>query len=241
MEGFVLVSFLQSFLNSPTSIIALLSATVAFFAYIYQKSEKRKDKAYQIANLYAKELIPRLRFISYVLHIVGAAPYSEKFADKMIKFDNSELSALVSISEYEKTFLNINTEMLETAGIKSGFDINACPCYNLLATQPGDSRNELLAFAFQKIVISFLNELESISMLLRYNICDEKIIYQSLQQTFLGNMKFWYYHISLDNYLNEDRYYDNLIWLYTKWRNRKIRQAVKASKNSASFLGKKLF
>ena len=226
--------FLHWFFSFPTATIALVSTIIAFCAYTYQRKEKRKKQAYQIANIFGKEFIPKLRFISYILIDLNDSFFS-RFSGKMEDFDRSELISI--LNEQHKTIediivplekIDINT--LESASRRSGLDINSMPCYSLRDTIPEKERGEQLSFAFQKFIIDFLNEIEAMALLFRYNIADEKVVYPILHQLFLKHMKYWYYFIADNNYQNESQYYVNLIWLYRKWIKRQTEQKQKSAK-----------
>ncbi|MCL2773099.1 MAG: DUF4760 domain-containing protein [Oscillospiraceae bacterium] len=231
------------FFATPMPIMTVISVCIALLAYKFQKNEKRKDKAYQIADRYSKNLIPRARFISCILKDIGIDNYIKTFQDGMIRFDNYELTKLLNencFCEFKKCLEKINIKNVKIAVLKSGFNINSFFGYNIIDERSYISENNLYPVILEKILYNFLNEVESLCVLLRYNIADEKIIYQPLHLIFLGNIKYWYYFISKDNYLNGDRYYDNLIWLYNKWNKRKNKQIKKGNTKSIAYRGKKL-
>ena len=228
----------------PMPLVAMVSAAVALSAYLYQRNEKRKQKAYEVAAAYANHLIPRFRIIGYILEEIGMKEHTRKFTD-MMRFDNSELNKY--LQDWGKTNLDfydlmkkIDRDIIERSVAKAGYNIIDYWGYTLISGQAQEHRPDIYRIGFEKMVINFLNELESMAMLFRYNIADEKIVYQSMHQSYLGHMSNWYYFISYDNYTNECRYYDNLIWLYHKWNCRKSKRSRRFKRWAYSYKGRKL-
>lgn len=236
--------FLNWFFSSPTPIIAAISATIALIAYCYQRNEKKKNKAHEVAADYAKHFIPRFRIIGYILEEIGMREYTRRFVN-INRFDNSELNKClqdwgISNQTFYELMEKIDRSIIERSVAKAGCNIIDYWGYTIIDGQAEEQRGKLYKIGFEKMVINFLNELESMAILFRYNIADEKIIYQSMHQSFLGHISNWYYFISNDNYTDDSRYYDNLIWLYHKWDSRKSKQTERYKKKAFSYKGKKL-
>lgn len=237
-------SLFNWFFGSPTPIVAVISATIALIAYLYQRNEKKKHKAHEMAERYACCLIPRLRMIGYILEEIGARKYTRKITS-MIRFDNSELNKHlqdlgISSQDFRDLMKNVDKDIIERSIAKAGYNIPELWGYTIIDGQAEVQKLELYQIWFEKMVINFLNELESMAMLFRYNVADEKIVYQSMHQIYLKHMANWYYFISCDNYTDESRYYDNLIWLYHKWNARKVKQTKRFKQNALAFKGRKL-
>lgn len=86
---------------------------------------------------------------------------------------------------------------------------------------------KILLDALHGVENRLLNDLEWFSMQCRYGVADEKLLYQSLHQTFLAEVQLLYLRISIINTESEDKYYTNIIWLFTKWRKRLIKYREK--------------
>ena len=69
-------------------------------------------------------------------------------------------------------------------------------------------------------VTRLLNNLEWFAMSCRYGLADEKMLYQSLHQTFLSHIWLLYFYICKSNFNNEDKLYTNIIWLFNLWKDR---------------------
>jgi hypothetical protein len=70
---------------------------------------------------------------------------------------------------------------------------------------------------FMKLMTELLNELEWFSMHFTYNLADEKLVYQSLHQTFTSNVQTLYFFIGRINKIPSEKYYTNIIELYGTW------------------------
>ncbi|WP_085829061.1 DUF4760 domain-containing protein [Clostridium massiliodielmoense] len=77
---------------------------------------------------------------------------------------------------------------------------------------------------FNIVVCEILNQLEYFAMNFNSNIADERTVYQSLHQTFLGLVKLLYFRISEVNNSGKDKYYTNIIDLFNKWADRYNKQ-----------------
>lgn len=240
------MNFIQWFFDTPTPTLALVSAIVAILAYLYQRKEKRKINAQIIAEKYAKDIIKRMRFMKYVLVEIGYNKIANIFEEKMFAFDNSELSTILNknnrtINTFEDLLKRVNKKILDINIVKSQIlSQSRSIWYSEFDELDETSKHKFSVVVFRGFITDLLNELEAICILLRYNIADEKIIYQSLHQTFLEHFKFWYYFISIDNYQNENRYYDNLIWVYKKWNKRHNYIKKKNQDKNSFYFGKRL-
>ncbi len=221
--------FFDFFAGVPTSLIAFLSLIVAFIAYLFQRNALRKQKACELAKYYAEQIIPRIRFISLVLENIKQTPpdnqdefvhiATDKFKGKMKRFDRGEYNELWGYApNIKKTYLdNITYEHLKIASEKSLFDIESL-------CNEESTVDKIYPHVFGRIVRDLLNALEAFSMLFRYNIADEKMVYQSLHQVLLLRMPLLYYFIAEENLKTEERWYESIIWLYCKWEKRRNKQ-----------------
>lgn len=80
----------------------------------------------------------------------------------------------------------------------------------------------------------------------RYGLADEEMLYQSLHQTYISQVRLLYFYICVNNTTNEDNVYTNLIWLFNVWKTRlkeiqenKLARQAKA-KERASILEEQL-
>ncbi|MBD5522169.1 MAG: hypothetical protein HDR03_13285 [Lachnospiraceae bacterium] len=219
--------------SSPTAAIALISAIIALLAYKYQRRVQKKYNAFLIAKKYAKEMIPRMRIIKKILKAIGANDYIAQFED-VKRFDSSELNEILQKNSLEsgnfkKLLQNITLDIWKEALLENGSDFCNQSWYNMLSMEENID-SSILSNGFESFVHDFLNDLETMALALRYNIADEKLIYQSLHQTYLNHIRIWYYFIAFENLFGENRYYENIVWLYHKWYERKEKQKKKFEK-----------
>lgn len=223
-------SFIPWFFSSPTPIIAVISAVIAFAAYMYQRAEKRKKFACEIADRYATSFLPRIRYIGKVLEQIELSAITANFSN-FEKFDEDELKTKLSThpqmncDEFEAKFDAITKSDLQEALSYSG---NAKYMQAIHEALLANQQCGKIGVAFHKFVLDMLNELEGMAISLKYNIADEKIIYQALHQTYCKHMKNWYYFIAVENHSNENRYYSNIISIYMTWykRNEKNKRSI---------------
>lgn len=233
-----MIAVIQWLFHEPSTIIALISVSIAILVYFYQRKQHSKYNSYQIADQYATSLMKRIRYVKAVLNDINFSDFVSDFEDKMIRFDNGELNLLLERNKYNTVTIQSELNRINKEGLrKHMIEPDFFEAYNTLEQY---ASGHTYARFFEKYILDLLNELESVCILLRYNLADEKIIYQSLHQSFLKNFPYWYYFIAKDNYMNENRYYDNLIWVYKKWKSRHNKLKEKNAKQQNSYIGNRL-
>lgn len=232
----------------------------------YEVSNERheKEKAIELAEVYAKEVIPRLSYICAIYERIGINEIFSKLKnEKLKKFDKSELSDLIDnndlskiknslktidyfilltnkakLSREEHTSLQMYLKMTSILKLKNGtelFSMDLQDIHELLKSKMTDKDKigeffgiiEKLRLDYINVKQEFenqkndlLNILEYFCMYLNTGVADEKVIYQSLHQSFLAVVKVCYYDIAVLNETGKDKYYTNIIELYSHWNNR---------------------
>lgn len=87
---------------------------------------------------------------------------------------------------------------------------------------------------FHFLITSTLNELEYMCMYISTGVADKDCIYNSLHQQFFQTISYLYFHISLINVDNKNKYYTNVITVYTMW----VEKYLQACKMEKSIKGK---
>ncbi len=135
---------------------------------------------------------------------------AEEFCNKI-----SHLSGNIT-REFEKHNLY---EKIETK-----IDLNNIKYFNskeLVKIIPKDFATEYLTSTseenFRNQIAILLNNLEYISMYIRNNLTNDKVIYQSLHQIFLKSVKMCYIYIAYKNQSKPDKFFTNIIYVYRKW------------------------
>ena len=217
--------FIPWFFDSPSPIIAFVSVSLAFVVYLYQRAEKKKHLACSIANKYAVYFLPRIRYIGKVLQLANVTPIISRF-EEADNYDEKELKRILngqqsSIEDLKNKIASVNKEELEMALCYSGNPSYMIPIHTHLA----ENIDKDFYLVFSKFVLDMLNELEGEITALRYNIADEKLVYQSLHQTYLNHMKNWYFFIAYENTTDESQYF------FTDYGKNEILKKKKKYKN----------
>lgn len=216
--------FFFQLIRTPTAIVALVSALIALLAYLSQRKVVKKQNACSIADRYATSILPRMRYIDGILQLTGAVDITHRFSgfkNFTEKELNEQLLLAGATSEIYLDKLNkIDRNILDTAYAQCGCS-EVIKQYHDALIFVLEHAEDQIHISVSKLIMDFLNELEAISILMHYNIADEKLIYQSMHQTLISHMKNWYYFISDKNRNDQDRFFTNLIWLYNTWNKRK--------------------
>ena len=234
--SFYMTKFLIWFFSTPTAFTGLISIFIAFSVYQYQRNEKRKYNAFVNAEYYSKYLLPKIRFIHYLLEELDLIKVISCF-NGFTKFTTKEVRDFLSKNShsneiFNKRFQEINLEKITIVLIKSKNTSKNFEYYTYLDSLKNielEEKKKIIAIAFEREIVSFLNDLEAFSMSIRYNLIDEKVVYQSLHQTFLDFIPEWYYHLAIHNDMDEARIYTNVIWVYKRWNNIREKQRKKAN------------
>lgn len=239
-------SFCKSVSASPfefiTMLIAGLSALIAFCAYVFQRRQSKKASACKLARYYAENIISRASYISSV-YVANEYAETNKAAfplEKIVSFTKKEMERLISEIDKEiaiedsenisPTSLRINKIIFASSEDERKMYIDMHIEENH-GTQPSENLNAiLLREDFGREINLLLNDLEWFSMQCRYKVADEKLIYQSLHQSFLSEVQMLYRYICTHNINGEDKYYTNLIWLFNTWKKRLLKYRRKNDK-----------
>lgn len=80
-------------------------------------------------------------------------------------------------------------------------------------------------------MIDLLNEIEVRALQLNCGIYDEAMVYPILHQTYLKNIRYFYYFVSSENSQDYDQFYIYTIWLYNVWNRRVETEKTKLKKS----------
>ena len=222
--------FFEWLFATPTPLVAVISAIIAYLAYNHQRKLNKKNRALTIAEMYAEKVIPRLRYVASLLGAIECEVYTAEFNSPK-DFTEQELTEFlkkknINIEDFKSLFKNIKKEDLEKAYIQSGCNSYISECHKCLiySTQ---INNEGIGDAIYKFILDLLNDIEAFSSQFYYNIAEEELVYPILHQTFLSHIKNLYFFIAERNRFDQDRYYLFTIWLYDRWVIRKEKQSNK--------------
>ncbi len=214
-------------------LITVASVICAFAAYRHQKRRAKKERACELAKDYAEKL-KRFGQLTYVYDATGYSDLVKKAfsLDKMVYFSRKEMERLlkdakISEKEIDSKIDDANPEIFLTYG---RFDLSLIDDLDRYNEQYGGivsgsgaaeyKREKELKDKFKRDATTLRNEMEHFCMCCRYGLADEKVLYQSLHQTFFSFVWSMYYEISRLNDSSEDRYFTNIIYLYGVWKKR---------------------
>lgn len=224
-------------LGAIAALIFLASQTIAMRKSIEQNDNnlkfdsewRKKNKASELAFLYANDIIPRM---SYVTSVLGNTSYYQMLnsldARKMIRFTQGELREM-----------NENLADVKITDIVSGLDvgtfislrIHLAAEYKVDLIDEGialfskkeelENLKPLLVEEFSSVVTCLLNDLEYFSMCINCGIASDDIIFPSLHQTFINTISILYFAIAQSNSNRiKDRFFTHIIKLYGDWQAR---------------------
>jgi hypothetical protein len=233
-----------AFLDSIASFfITTVSVAIALIAYLYEKKKSEKIKSCELEKYYIDYIIPK---IDYVSSIFNSSKLSELLREtfkhhEIVDFDYSEMTRLLgSVHTEDEIIDKLNSidpkqllrcklffakDNIERNAIRNNYLVKKAKDEAAPAIDSKSLINELM-----KLITKLMNELEWFSMHFTYKIADEKLVYQSLHQTFTSNVQLLYFFISRANKSPSEKYYTNIIQLYTSWYSFKVKQQKRQRK-----------
>ena len=230
-------------------IVTVLSVVCAFLAYTHQRKRAKKAAACDLAKYYADDVIEKNPLIANVFsrskldeYIKSVIPEGE-----INRFDRSELAEIlekksIPYDEFMKKVHAIDPSVIFIC--RMNLSCNLAEREKLFSDFTSSDENTVaqnktfLSGDFFQDLSMMLNQLEWFCMSCRYGLADEKIIYQSLHQTFLATVRVLYPFICRPNLNNEDKFYTNIIWLYRRWSKRHQKIKGKTDKRRQKYLDK---
>ncbi len=236
------LSFIQNLSHSVeiSSVIFLIaSAIIAFREYSFSvKNERAKNntekinKAIELAKYYKDTIIPKYSFITYVFRETGIQSIIDTIdKSKMNRFDLSELKSNLSkedIEELKNKLRNPNTiyvvyNAINIYGMRDAKLFNQDMSSYVHSNEEKDQEEETeLIKKIENFIIhevaELLNDLEYFALYFTHKSADNSVVYQSLHQTYLCAIEKLYYHISRKNEYPYEKYYTNIIKLYSEWK-----------------------
>lgn len=220
--------------SATTSIATIFTVLVAIYQIrqankIHCESSKHMTirESVEIAKLFQEKLINYICLITEAHKSTTFMPYIDRVLEDFdYEFTSQEALALFGVDcleEYNKIALQsmnphkIYALLCTYVPKEYEYDLKE-------ASQEGTEaklwEGNILA-AYLNMINETMNTLEWIAMLLNTGAADDMVIYQSLHQSLLGFIRLSYFYISKYNSDNNDvdKYYCNLIELYTRWNN----------------------
>ncbi len=232
-------------------LVTIISVFCAFKAYGHQKERSKKETACNLAREYAGSMC-RLTDINQVFEASGYTKLVKSTfpMDNISEFNKSEMNKLLAkanismndvmdkILKPDPMLLLFYRQLKLDSSLNGNQDIMAYLEKNQETGEVSVINDSLLKRDFLNDISDLLNSLECFSMNCMYGVADEKLLYQSLHQTFLSTVWSLYPFISGVNKSNEDKYYTNLISLFELWKNRLYEITAAAEKKRNNYLRK---
>lgn len=232
-------------------ILTAVSVYYAFRAYKHQKERSKKEAACNLAKYYAENIINKYSDVSNIFSAAGITETVRSVFElrDLKEFDKAELEALLkksnmTVDDFKKKLDSIDPKIILNTRMKTAGSIEERGrTYDSFATVDENGEIKVINEAFlkgdfQKEICALLNELEWFTMNCKYGLADEKLIYQSLHQTFIATVWMLYFYISNMNINNEDKFYTNIVWLFLQWRNRLISITDKKEAEKQAYINK---
>ena len=209
-------------LNNWCTILTIIGVffTAIWAIHEYDKKNKlsQQEKASEIAQNFANNLIERMGLISEVL-----MPNQE--IQKIIKIiDNTNINQF-TLFEVQNIFDDQNyvdkfCEILLSKNTQKRYNKILNRFYSPKERERFDSK-------FAILVDNTLNQLEAICINISSKAAGSQFIYESLHQMFLSTVEILYLRISASNNNNVDKYYTNIISVYNMWNIQKNKDIKK--------------
>lgn len=200
-------------------------------------SKQEKQKAIELAELYAEEIIPKMTYIQRLYRKMGIEEELKNIRLHEMKFfDRKEMENFLSkekIEEIIRKQRNVKTEDLISCSQAlecTETKINDFSIFRYIqqindevaATIENSGKLKAIANTkemyykneYMNVLTKILNQLEYFSMYFNTGVADEDVVYQSLHQSFICTIKVLYFDICIRNVAGKDKYYTNIIELY---------------------------
>lgn len=223
--------------NISVAIIAFVSALIAWLSFLDSKKRQKRANAIKLSKYYQEYILKESSYINKALENSDFASITKKcfLYEKIGEFNSSEMSDLikqqnigVNLDYISNKYNEIPIEKIASATLamqnleKNSEKIKLyCKLLNDDTNPKSKSYIEInlreeLIFRIKDL----LNVLEWFSMNFISGVADEKTVYQSLHQTFLGQVHQLYYFISINNEEEHNKYFTNIINLFNIWAER---------------------
>lgn len=209
-------------LNNWCTILTIVGVffTAIWAIHEYDKRNKlsQQEKASEIAQNFANNLIERMGLISEVL-------MRNQEVEKIIKVINNSSISQFTLFEVQSIFNDQNCidkfcQIVLSKNTQKRYNRILNKLYNEKEKEKFDSK-------FSVLVDNTLNQLEAICINISSKAAGSQFIYESLHQMFLSTIEILYLRISSNNNNNVDKYYTNIISVYNMWNIQKNRDIKK--------------
>lgn len=204
-----------------TLIGLLFTALWSMHQYNKNRLSKQQEKASEIAQDFANNLIERMGLISYVLTPIPIIKEIMKNLDtsRLNEFTAMEILEILNDEKYIDSFF----ETIESDDTQKKYN-------DILKQKYNDKEIEKFDSTFALLIENTLNKLEAICINISSKAAGSQFIYESLHQMFLSTVEILSIKISIANTDNIDKYYLNIISVYNMWNIQKENDIKKLKK-----------
>lgn len=244
------LSRVSSFSQVATGLLTLLTIFVSVIIFLTQKVRDQKKQAVK-AGVETEQILVQIAFIDSVLKTVYPDEYETLMAadkSKMKYFEDFEIDSVYGEREIHAIRKMFEDNTYNTTRI--GGPTLVC----VIQPEP-KNRIKLLEFAnrfksmrlritdadpeedytflLHRVIVDTLNKMETLGMMMRRRIADEKTVYISAGDKFIEFIGAMYYYIASTNRVSELLYHNgyaapnmnrkkmkNVIWIFHRWSRR---------------------
>lgn len=250
------LSRVSSFSQVATGLLTLLTIFVSVIIFLTQKVRDQKKQAVK-AGVETEQILVQIAFIDSVFKTVYPDEYETLMAadkSKMKYFEDFEIDLVYSEREmhairkmfedntYNTTriggpalFFVIKPEQLTQENSAKLFELaNQFKSMRLRITDADPEED--YTFLLHRVIVDTLNKMETLGMMMRKKIADEKTVYVSAGDKFIEFIGAMYYYIASTNRVSELLYHNgyvapnmnrkkmkNVIWIFNRWSRRTYR------------------
>ena len=202
-----------------TSIALICTALWSMYQFVKGRTSKQQEKASEIAQDFASNLIEKMGIISDVLL---PNKEMEQMISKIVKSKELNQFTTIEISNILKNdkCFEICDNIIHEKETQERYNKILDERYNNEEKKKFDSY-------FPLLVENTLNHLEAICINISSHAAGSQFIYNSLHQSFLNTIEVLSIKISSNNYNNVDKYYINIIEVYNMWNKQKTKDIEK--------------
>jgi len=227
-------------------MLSVAAVIISIIAYYRVKNLGRVEKAHDLAEYYGDLLDD----ISLLIVIISE---HKEIMPLINKIDPKEIG-LFSKDELQKKYKEPEMAVLRKFFMEKAVDPVLVQKWFTIARRQinfddaitekdldaaAEMKQEIIRSEFELLVTRFINKLEWFSMAFTSRLANDKVVYQSLHQSFLEIVKLLYFRISYENNNTYDKYFVNIIHLFLRWRERRENDIAGLNKIEAKNEAKK--
>ena len=192
--------------------------------YKYCKSEEKRfqteyvQKAIDLSGFYKDSILTKYRAILYVYNKSGIINILEKIKKKDMKFfEMRELEELLKTEDRNRLKEIQNSEVFLSSIRKANIIYGFNHTMQNENTMMGEYDQEAIIAIFSDMINELLNDLEFFASHFVHETADNHVVFHQLHITYLQIVHILYYSIAKENRSLINKYYQNIIDLYSNW------------------------